>query len=107
MFPSMLEHALLQMFWQVIWNNEDTFDNALGPSVRSCKSGEQRPFVWEPSPTCVAMTMAVVLRLLYSIDLVCHNLNILGLVWWNLFDALVLPVNIFPIGHGGLVLVCV
>lgn len=37
MFPSMLEHTLLQMFWQVIWDNESAFDNALGPCVGSCK----------------------------------------------------------------------
>ena len=49
------------------------------------------------------MAMTVVLRLLHSIDLVCHGLNVLGLVWRNLFDTLVLPMDIFPISHGGLV----
>ena len=103
MFPSMLEHALLQVLWQVIWNNEDAFDNALGPSVGSCESGQRRPLLQCTSTTCVAMAMAVVLCLLHGIDLVCHSLYVLGLIWWNFFNTLVLPMNIFPIGHGGLV----
>ena len=46
MFTSMLEHALLQVFWKVIWNDEKAFDNALSSGVRSCKSGQRRPPVY-------------------------------------------------------------
>lgn len=103
MFTSMLEHTLLQMFWQVIWDDESAFDNALGPRVGSCKPGQGRPMVWGSSLACVAMAMAVILCFLYSIDLVCHGLNVLSFVGRDLFNALVLPMNVFPAGHGGLV----
>ena len=49
------------------------------------------------------MTMAVVLCFLHSIDLVCHGLDVLGFVWWDFLDALVLPMDVFPVGHCGLV----
>ena len=29
----MLEHTLLQMLWQVVFDDEHAFDYALGPSV--------------------------------------------------------------------------
>ena len=51
------------------------------------------------------MAMAVVLSLLHGIDLVSHSLDILGLVWWYLLDALILPMDVFPHGHCGLVFV--
>lgn len=103
MFASMLEHALLQTFWQVVFDDEHAFDNALGSSVCSCKPGQHSPLFKWISLACVAMAMAVVLCLLYSIDLVCHGLDILCLVWRDLLNALVLPVDIFPISHYGLV----
>lgn len=55
------------------------------------------------SLACVAMAMAVILCFLHSIDLVCHGLNILSFVGRDFFNALVLPMNVFPAGHGGLV----
>lgn len=35
MVASMLEHALLQMLWQAIFDNELAFDDTLSPSVSS------------------------------------------------------------------------
>ena len=52
MFPSMLEHALFQVLWQVVWDNKDTFDDALSPSVRSCGSGQRRPGIVELTNLC-------------------------------------------------------
>ena len=103
MFPSMLEHALLQMIWQVVFDDECAFDNALGPSVRSCKLGQRGSLLKWTTLACVAVAMAVVLCLLHGIDLVCYGLNVLGLVWGNLLNALVLPVNVLPVGHSRLV----
>ena len=107
MFPSVLEHALFQVLWQVVWNDEDTFHNALGPSMCSCRSGQPRALIERTSPTCIAMTMTVVLRLLHCVDLVRHSLYIFRLIWWDLFDTLVLPMYIFPVGHCGLVFIFV
>lgn len=53
--------------------------------------------------TCVTMAMAVILCFLHGIDLVRHGLNIFCLVWRDLLNALVLPMNVFPVGHGDLV----
>lgn len=103
MFPSLVEHALLQMLWQVIFNDEGAFDNALRPSVCSCGLGQRKPLLNWTTLTCITVAMAVVLCLLHGIDLVCHGLNVLGLVWGNLLHALVLPVNVLPLGHGRLV----
>ena len=50
--------------------------------------------------TRVAMAMAVVLCFLHRIDHICHSLDIFRLVGWDLLDAIVLPVDVFPIGHG-------
>lgn len=99
----MLEHTLLQMIWQVVWDDESAFDNALGPCVGSCKIGQGRPMVRWSSQACVAMAMAIILCFLHSIDLVCHGLNVLSFVGWDLFNALVLPMNVFPAGHGAVV----
>lgn len=45
MLPSMLKHALLQMLWQVIFDDEHAFDDALGPSMCSCTPCQQSPLV--------------------------------------------------------------
>ena len=49
------------------------------------------------------MAMAVVLCLLHSIDLIRHGLYIFSFVRGYLLDALVLPMDVLPVGHGGLV----
>ena len=49
------------------------------------------------------MSMAVVLSLLHGIDLIGHSLDVLGFVGWDLLDALVLPMDVLPVGHGILV----
>lgn len=53
--------------------------------------------------TCVAMAMAIVLGLLHGIDLVRHSLDILCLVWRDLLNALVLPMDVLPLGHCNLI----
>lgn len=45
------------------------------------------------------MAMAVVLCLLHGIDLVRHSLDILRLVWRDLLNPLVLPVDVLPVGY--------
>ena len=53
----------------------------------------------EISLACIAMAVAIVLCLLHGIDLIRHSLDILCLVWRDLLNALVLPVDVFPIRH--------
>ena len=52
---------------------------------------------------CIAVAMAVVLRLLHGIDLIRHGLDILCFIWRDLLNAFILPVDILPISHYGLV----
>ena len=99
----MLEHTLLQMFWYVIFDDERAFNNALGPSMSAWDSRQSHPLVRDAYHTSITMTMAVVLCLLHGIDLVSHGLNILCFIWWDLLHALILPTDVFPIGHGDLV----
>ena len=47
--------------------------------------------------------MAVVLGLLDGIDLVGHGLDILCLIWRDLLNALVLPVDVLPVDHCNLI----
>lgn len=91
------------MFWQVVFDDECTFDDALGPSVGSCKLGQRSPLVQWTSLACIAMAMTVVLCFLHGIDLIRHGLDIFCFIWRDLLHALVLPMDVLSIGHGGLV----
>ena len=99
----MLEHALLQMFWKIVWDDEGAFDDALSSSMGSFDPDQYSSGTKRILLTCIAMTMRIVLCLLHGIDLISYSLDVLGFVGWDLLDSLILPMNVFPVGHCGLI----
>ena len=65
----------------------------------SYMAGQPNPMMREIPLACVAMAVAVVLCLLHGVNLVRHSLNILCLIGRDFLDALVLPMDVFPVRH--------
>ena len=76
----MVEHTLLKMFWQIVRNDQFTFDQALGP----CMS------------TRIAMAMHIPVNLLDLIDHIGHRLDIFLFTWGDLLDSRIIS-DIFAV----------